>query len=142
MPIKSLLHVLGLFSSINNRTGASFPLVTARIELQMPPSLPTRDTHPSPEFADPDASQELFWTQWQNLTRREQEVTALLCLDFSNQEIASELHISIATAKTHVHHILHKLTARNRTHLQQLLSGWDLENWYKNLHSHKHAKKQ
>jgi DNA-binding NarL/FixJ family response regulator len=84
---------------------------------------------------DQDTWQELFWSWWQSLTRREQEVAALICMNLSNEEIANELHVSISTVKAHVHHILHKLAARNRTHLQHMLSGWDFKSWYEKFHS-------
>lgn len=49
------------------------------------------------------------------LTRRESEVTGLLARGFSNKEIARTLGIALPTVKNHVHAILEKLNARNRT---------------------------
>jgi DNA-binding NarL/FixJ family response regulator len=51
------------------------------------------------------------------LTEREREVLAEVARGLSNSEIASELHMSVATAKTHVSRILSKLGARDRTQL-------------------------
>lgn len=51
------------------------------------------------------------------LTERELEVFTAVARGFSNAEIAEELHMSVATAKTHVSRILSKLDARNRTQL-------------------------
>jgi DNA-binding NarL/FixJ family response regulator len=48
------------------------------------------------------------------LTRRESEVLALLGRGLSNKEIGSELHLSVATVKHHVHHILEKLNLPRR----------------------------
>jgi two-component system, NarL family, nitrate/nitrite response regulator NarL len=48
------------------------------------------------------------------LTRRELEVMTLVERGLSNKEIARALHISFATAKNHVHHILEKLQVRRR----------------------------
>lgn len=48
------------------------------------------------------------------LTRRESEVLALLGRGFSNKEIGSELCLSVATVKHHVHHILEKLGLTSR----------------------------
>ncbi len=49
------------------------------------------------------------------LTLREQEVLHLLAQGASNQEIARQLVVSLATVKKHVANILSKLEAENRT---------------------------
>jgi DNA-binding NarL/FixJ family response regulator len=51
------------------------------------------------------------------LTEREVEVLTLVARGMSNSEIADELVISPATAKTHVAHLLAKLDARDRVQL-------------------------
>ncbi len=51
------------------------------------------------------------------LTDRECEVLRLVAAGMSNGEIADHLHISPATAKTHVAHLLTKLDARDRVQL-------------------------
>jgi DNA-binding NarL/FixJ family response regulator len=51
------------------------------------------------------------------LTPREQEVLVLVSRGRANAEIADELHMSAATAKTHVSRILTKLGARDRAQL-------------------------
>jgi DNA-binding NarL/FixJ family response regulator len=51
------------------------------------------------------------------ITVREREVLALIATGMSNAEIAERLAISPATAKTHVGHLLTKLSARDRVHL-------------------------
>lgn len=50
------------------------------------------------------------------LTRREIHALCLVAEGYSNPEIAAHLHISPATAKTHVGRIIAKLRARDRTH--------------------------
>ena len=52
-----------------------------------------------------------------SLTPREEEVLVLVARGRSNAEIADELHMSAATAKTHVSRILTKLGARDRSQL-------------------------
>jgi DNA-binding NarL/FixJ family response regulator len=51
------------------------------------------------------------------LTEREREVLALVGGGLSNQEIAAELFISVATARTHVSRAMTKLHARDRAQL-------------------------
>ncbi|MGA9378967.1 MAG: response regulator transcription factor [Phormidium sp.] len=49
------------------------------------------------------------------LTRREQEILALIAAGKTNQEIAELLYITIGTVRVHVHAILQKLEVRDRT---------------------------
>jgi DNA-binding NarL/FixJ family response regulator len=51
------------------------------------------------------------------LTDREREVVALVAGGLSNEEIANELYISPATARTHVSRAMTKLNARDRAQL-------------------------
>ncbi|AGZ42453.1 two-component system response regulator [Actinoplanes friuliensis DSM 7358] len=51
------------------------------------------------------------------LTARETEVLTLIGGGLSNDQIAARLTISIKTVKTHITHLLTKLTARDRAHL-------------------------
>lgn len=48
------------------------------------------------------------------LTAREGEILQLIGHGLSNKEIASELTLSVATVKHHVHHVLHKLKLPRR----------------------------
>jgi DNA-binding NarL/FixJ family response regulator len=54
------------------------------------------------------------WPVGHGLTSREREVLRLLCLRFSNGEIAEHLCIGIRTAETHVANIIDKLQVANR----------------------------
>src|SRR5262245_57894232 len=55
------------------------------------------------------------------LTRREQEVAALMREDLSNKEIATRLRIEVATVKNHVHNVLDKLRVHRRGDAARLL---------------------
>lgn len=50
----------------------------------------------------------------QQLTKRETEILSLVAQGLGNKEIAARLHISENTVKTHVRHILEKLSLSNR----------------------------
>lgn len=47
------------------------------------------------------------------LTKREKEILNLVCQEFSSQEIAKQLSISIHTAETHRRNLLHKTDCKN-----------------------------
>jgi DNA-binding NarL/FixJ family response regulator len=51
------------------------------------------------------------------LTDREEQVLATVARGRTNAEIASELHISLSTVKTHVASLMTKLGARNRVEI-------------------------
>ncbi|NJK59534.1 MAG: response regulator transcription factor [Oscillatoriales cyanobacterium SM2_1_8] len=60
------------------------------------------------------------------LTKREQEILALMAAGQSNQEIAETLYIAPGTVRVHVHAILQKLEVRDRTQavLLAMQMGW------------------
>jgi DNA-binding NarL/FixJ family response regulator len=68
-------------------------------------------------FADPSAAVRTDPSILDGLTEREREVLALVARGLTNAEIAARLVMSPATAKTHVGHLLTKLTARDRAQL-------------------------
>ena len=49
------------------------------------------------------------------LTSRENDVLRLICDGLSNREIGQSLHIAETTARDHVHAVIRKMNARNRT---------------------------
>jgi LuxR family transcriptional regulator, maltose regulon positive regulatory protein len=49
------------------------------------------------------------------LTQRERDTIELLAQGYSNQKIAEKLYVSLATVKTHLHNLFHKLDVSNRT---------------------------
>lgn len=83
------------------------PRVTARVlrELRTPPT----STPPVPAV-EPD-EQALG-----ELTPRERDILRLIALGYSNDELAAEEFVSMATVKTHVRHILMKTASRDRVH--------------------------
>ncbi|MBL8049634.1 MAG: response regulator transcription factor [Anaerolineales bacterium] len=70
-----------------------------------------------------------FWKKWESLTPREQEVTALLCLGYSNKEIAVRMGVTEAAVKFHLRNVYSKFRVKNRSKLRQILAGWDFSGW-------------
>ena len=68
-----------------------------------------------PDLAPPQAP--ACGAELKDLTDREREVLTLVAQGLSNAEIAGQLSISPATAKTHVGHLLTKLGCRDRVQL-------------------------
>ena len=67
--------------------------------------------------------------RWHELTPREQEVSALACLNLTNVQIANCLMISPETVKTHVRNVLAKFNLRSKGELRQILGDWDFSAW-------------
>jgi DNA-binding NarL/FixJ family response regulator len=72
------------------------------------------------EFARRPAHPHAHLDDLELLTEREREVLTLVAHGLSNAEIAKELFISPATAKTHVSRVMMKLSARDRAQLVAL----------------------
>ena len=66
---------------------------------------------------------------WESLSERQQQVAALVCLRYTNDEIAEKLHISPYTVKTHVSDILRKFNVRSRYQLGYMLRRWNFNNF-------------
>jgi DNA-binding NarL/FixJ family response regulator len=69
------------------------------------------------EFANRPADLAPTTGRLESLTQRERQVLVAIGQGKSNAEIGEQLHMSVATAKTHVSRILAKLEARDRTQL-------------------------
>ena len=71
------------------------------------------------------------WQRWLSLSPREKQVAALVCLDYTNKEIAARLVIAPDTAKTHVRNVLYKFNLHSRSELRVYLENWDFSAWEK-----------
>jgi DNA-binding CsgD family transcriptional regulator len=76
------------------------------------------------------ASQELI-RRWRTLTVRQQQATALACLDLTNRQIAARLMISPETVKTHLRNAQYKFDVHTKSDLRALLADWDFSAWDK-----------
>ena len=74
-------------------------------------------------------SNERLWTKWEALSPREKDVTALVCLGYTNREIAARLNISPETVKDRVGTTLYKFNITKRTELRVLFANWDFSQW-------------
>jgi len=70
-----------------------------------------------------------YMESWKRLSEREQQIAALICLQYTNQEIADRLTISPHTVKSHVRNISHKFGLKTKADLRQALVNWDFSDW-------------
>jgi DNA-binding CsgD family transcriptional regulator len=67
--------------------------------------------------------------RWRELSPRQQDIAALTCLGYTNQQIAIRLHLSPETIKTHLRSVLQKFGVKTKFELRQLLSDLDFNAW-------------
>ena len=70
-----------------------------------------------------------LWRRWESLSPREQDVTALTCLGYTNRQIAAKLHLSPDTVKGYVRQVLVKFHLHSKDELRMLLGDWDFSDW-------------
>lgn len=66
---------------------------------------------------------------WVRLSPREQDVTALTCLRYTNPQIAARLGLSIETVRSYLGHALNRLSLQNKADLRVFFAGWDFSEW-------------
>jgi DNA-binding CsgD family transcriptional regulator len=64
-------------------------------------------------------------TGWDSLTDSELKVVNLIAQGVTNRSVATQLHLSLHTVKTHVHNAFAKLGINSRAQLTQLMHGSD-----------------
>jgi DNA-binding CsgD family transcriptional regulator len=64
-------------------------------------------------------------TGWDSLTDSELRVVNLIAAGAANRDVATQLHLSLHTVKTHVHNAFGKLGITSRAQLAQLMRGTD-----------------
>ncbi len=68
--------------------------------------------------------------RWDSLSRREQQVVALICLGYRNYQIAEILVIAPETVKTHLQNIFAKFNLRSSKELRLVLKDWNFAEWW------------
>ncbi|NOT06441.1 MAG: helix-turn-helix transcriptional regulator [Anaerolineales bacterium] len=68
--------------------------------------------------------------RWDSLSRREQQVAALICLGHRNYQIAEILVIAPETVKTHLQNIFTKFNLRSSKELRLTLKDWNFAEWW------------
>lgn len=71
------------------------------------------------------AEQEDVFRRWDSLTSRQQQVAALICLGFTNRQIAGQLGIAISTVHSHSLKIQSVFEVNSKAGLISLFAGWD-----------------
>ena len=61
--------------------------------------------------------------------KREQQIAALACMNYTNRQIAAHLFISPETVKTHMRNVLRKFDLHSKAELRQTLGDWDFSSW-------------
>lgn len=128
-----LLTRLGLWRDITvmQRYQSVDSFYTLISELAQQEQRPEEEIHAdllAAAIAQRDTSQEL-WNRWQSLSPREQEVTALTCLGYTNHQIAAKLVVSPTTIKTHIRNILVKFQLHGKGELRMIFQDWDFREW-------------
>ncbi|WP_052863276.1 response regulator [Streptomyces niger] len=95
------------------------PAITVRLLRHMaPPERPPARNHPAAGPASRTAAPS------EPLTERELDVVRLVARGRTNDEIATELYVTLSTVKTHLGNVQRKLAARNRVEI----AAWCWEN--------------
>ena len=74
------------------------------------------------------ASFELY-DRWLALSAREQDVVALTCLGYKNQQIAFHLGLSVTTVKSYIQNVCYKLNVHSKTEIRLAFVHWDFSKW-------------
>jgi len=97
------------------------------------------DLQPINNAADPayDSKMEERSKLWDSLSRREQDVTALACLRYTNPQIAARLGLSVGTVRSYLEKALSKLRLQDKTDLRVLFVGWDFSEFERRKDPHR-----
>jgi DNA-binding NarL/FixJ family response regulator len=66
-----------------------------------------------------------LYDRWLSLSFREQQVIALTCLGYKNDQIAFKLGLSTTTVKSYIQKVCNKLDLHSKTEIRLTFAGWD-----------------
>lgn len=129
-----LLYLIGLRPTPGPRTyhlDVSDSLQVTLTTIAQDEGRPEQDLIPELLNAGLDqyTSKERLWKTWDSLSPREQDVTAFVCLGYTNRQIAAQLGISPETVKDRLESVFRKFNVNKRTELRLLLSVWNFSEW-------------
>lgn len=70
-----------------------------------------------------------LYQRWIMLSPREQDVTALTCLRFTNPQIAARLGLSKETVRTYLEKVLIRFNLQSKADLRVTFANWDFSEW-------------
>jgi DNA-binding NarL/FixJ family response regulator len=70
-----------------------------------------------------------LYERWMSLSTREQQVVALTCLGYKNQQIAFRLGLSVTTVKSYIQNVCYKLGLHSKTEIRLAFVHWDFSQW-------------
>jgi DNA-binding CsgD family transcriptional regulator len=114
------------------------------LQLQSPPKTVSKisrngkkrvlDSHTASLFRDSKDDRYQLWLQ---LSPREQDVTALACLRYTNPQIAARLGLSRVTVKSYLEKVLNKMGLQNKADLRVFFAGWDFSEFERREDPHR-----
>jgi DNA-binding NarL/FixJ family response regulator len=128
---RRLLSLIGLWQPTSKQTQQVKSFRTLITELALQEQRPEEEVHAdllAAVLAQQQQASDL-WDRWSALSPREQQVAALICRGYINNEIASKLGIAPTTVKTHVKNILTKYHFHSKDELRIALENWDFRAW-------------
>ena len=109
--------------------GNRFPLGLTKAPAQEKRKQKERTSDSQPDNLPADLNSDEHYHLWIKLSPREQDVTALTCLKYTNAQIAARLGLSVETVKTYLDKASNKLGLQNKADLRVFFAGWDFSEW-------------
>jgi DNA-binding CsgD family transcriptional regulator len=89
------------------------------------------------ESLSDNANSDELYQGWIKLSPREQDVTALTCLKYTNPQIAARLGLSRGTVRSYLEKVLNKLGLQNKADLRVYFAVWDFSEFERRSDPHR-----